>query len=62
MTVDFKGADQTQWFSTSANETTGGTFSLTIPFSYSGDPAALSTVTVTLTSSAGVSAPVTGSN
>lgn len=46
-----------QWFTNSASATTGGAFHLTVPFTFSGNPAAIGTVTVTLSNSAGASAP-----
>jgi hypothetical protein len=46
-----------QWFTNSSSATTGGAFHLTVPFTFSGNPAAIGTVTVTLSNSAGTSAP-----
>ncbi len=60
VTIPFNGMDQSQWFGTTASLASGGTFSLQVPFAYSGNPAALGTATVTLTNSRGTSAPVTG--
>jgi large repetitive protein len=61
VTVPFGGLDQSQWFATSAGLSAGGTFSMSLPFSYSGDPTALGSVSVTLTNSKGqTSAPVSG--
>ncbi len=60
VTIPFNGSDQSQWFGTAASLASGGTFSLQVPFAYSGNPAALGTVTVTLTNSRGTSAPVSG--
>src|SRR5579863_2883577 len=37
VTVPFNGVDQSQWFNTPASQGYGGTFSLALPFSYSGD-------------------------
>lgn len=59
VTVQFDGLDQTQWFDTSQSDASGGGFSLMVPFGYSGPTSALGSVTVTLTNSAGSSAPVT---
>ena len=53
----------TAWFAdTGANRgvANGGSFSLTIPFTYAGDLSALGTVSVTLTNSVGTSAAVNG--
>jgi hypothetical protein len=47
-TVQFNGADQSQWFNTDPGRAAGGTFSLTVPFAYTGDPAALGSVTAIL--------------
>jgi drug/metabolite transporter superfamily protein YnfA len=52
-TVSFNGLDQSEWFGTTAGQSAGGTFSLTVPFGYSGDTSALGGVTVTLTDSKG---------
>ena len=60
VTLPFNGQDQTQWFNTSAGQAAGGTFSLLVPFGYTGDPAAIGTVTVTLTGPQGTSVAVTG--
>jgi hypothetical protein len=60
MTVPFNGLDQTQWFNTDPGRSAGGTFGLALPFAYTGDPNALGSVAVTLNSSKGVSASVTG--
>ncbi len=61
VTVPFNGLDQSEWFNTAAGQSAGGTFSLTLPFGYSGDPSALGSVTVTLTNSRGqMSAAVSG--
>ena len=60
VTLPFDGQDQTQWFDTSAGQAAGGTFSLLVAFAYSGDPAAIGTVTVTLTGPQGTSVAVTG--
>ena len=48
VTVPFNGVDQSQWFNTPASQGYGGTFSLALPFSYSGDASALGSVSVTL--------------
>jgi hypothetical protein len=58
--VPFNGLDQSQWFVTQASLAGGSAFSLQVPFSYAGDPKALGTVTVTLTSSMGTSEQVSG--
>ena len=60
VTLPFNGQDQTQWFNTTAGQAAGGTFSLLVAFPYTGDPAAIGTVTVTLTGPQGTSVPVTG--
>jgi hypothetical protein len=61
VTVPFDGQDQSQWFDTTASLSSGGTFSLLLPFGYSGDPNALGSVAATLTNSRGqTSASVTG--
>jgi hypothetical protein len=54
------GTPATNWFTSSAGGTNGGSFGLTLPFSYSGDPAAIGTVSVTLTNAIGTSTAVTG--
>jgi hypothetical protein len=62
VTVPFNGQDQSQWFNTTAGQNAGGTFSLLLPFGYSGDPNALGSVTVTLTNAKGqASTPANGS-
>jgi len=61
VTVPFSGQDQSQWFNTNAGRSAGGTFSLAVPFTYSGDPNALGSVAVTLTNSKGTSVVLTGS-
>jgi hypothetical protein len=48
------------WFSSTTGVANGGAFTLTIPFSYSGDPTALGTVQATLTNTQGKSDPVSG--
>jgi hypothetical protein len=49
------------WFGSTDGQNGGGTFSVTIPFSFSGDARAIPTsVTVTVTNSAGTSASATG--
>jgi hypothetical protein len=61
VSVSFNGQDQSEWFNTAASQAAGGTFKLVLPFSYSGDPKALGSVSVTLTNSRGqTSAPVSG--
>ncbi len=47
--VSFNGKDQSEWFGTPASLSAGGTFSLSLPFAYTGDPSALGSVSVTLT-------------
>ena len=59
-TVPFNGLDQSQWFATQASLPGGSTFSLQMPFNYSGNSSALGTVTVTLTNSKGTSTSVSG--
>ncbi len=46
VTVPFNGLDQSEWFNTAAGQSAGGTFSLSLPFAFTGDPNALGTVTV----------------
>ena len=58
--VEFKGADQIKWFALQESRPHGGNFGAMVPFAYSGDAAALGTVTVTLTNSKGSSASATG--
>ena len=59
--VASNGADQSEWFNTSAGRGAGGVFSLSVPFTYSGNPAALASVAVTLTNAKGqTSTAVTG--
>jgi hypothetical protein len=61
VTVPFNGLDQSQWFNTTGGQSAGGTFSLTVPFGYSGDSSALGSVTVTLIDARGqTSAAVSG--
>jgi hypothetical protein len=61
VTVPFNGQDQSQWFNTNPGRSAGGTFSLAVPFTYSGDPDALGSVSVTLTNGRGqMSIPVIG--
>jgi len=50
----------TTWFSGSGGLAAGGSFHVSVPFTYSGDPAALGAVSVTLTNSVGTSTTVTG--
>ena len=52
----------TSWFSASGGLAAGGSFHLSVPFTYNGDPNALSGVSVTLTNSVGTSAAATGTN
>jgi hypothetical protein len=59
VTVPFNGADQT-WFGSAASHATGGTFLLQVPFGFSGDTAALGSVSVTLTNQVGTSPAVSG--
>lgn len=58
-TIDVSSA-LTQWYSSSEAQSYGSAFSLQIPFSLSGNPSAIQSVTVTLTNSAGTSASATG--
>ena len=51
------GSAATQWFTNSASAATGGAFHLIVPFTFSGNPAAIGTVTVTLSNSAGSGQP-----
>jgi hypothetical protein len=51
----------TAWYQSSASAAYGSQFTLSIPFSISGDLNAIGSVTVAVTNSIGVSAPVTGS-
>ena len=48
------------WFVSNGGVANGGAFSLTIPFNFSGDPAAIGSVSVTLTNAVGTSGPATG--
>jgi len=48
------------WFASSGGLAAGGSFHLSVPFAYSGDPAALGGVSVTLTNSMGASTAATG--
>ena len=48
------------WFSSTAGLQSGGSFHLTVPFTFSGDINALGSVSVTIASSQGVSTTVTG--
>ena len=50
------------WFASSGGLAAGGSFHLSVPFAYSGDPAALGGVSVTLTNSMGASTAATGTN
>jgi hypothetical protein len=50
----------TSWFSGSGGLAAGGSFHLSVPFTYSGDTSALSGVSVTLTNSVGTSTAATG--
>ena len=58
-TVSLTGA-ATSWFSSSGGLAAGGSFHLSVPFTYSGDPNALAGVSATLTNSVGTSTAVTG--
>ena len=49
----------TAWYSSAASLATGSQFSLTMPFTISGNVSSIASVTVTLTNSAGASAPAT---
>ena len=49
------------WYAGSSSQQYGSLFSLTVPFTFSGSSAAIGSVTVTLTNSAGTSSPATGS-
>lgn len=51
---------QTAWFASAAGLQNGSRFTLTIPFTFSGDASALGSVSATLTNSVGVSAAVSG--
>ena len=50
----------TSWYGGTTSQQYGSEFSLTVPFTFSGSSAAISSVTVTLTNSVGASSPVTG--
>lgn len=50
----------TSWFTTGGGLSTGGSFNLQVPFTFSGDTSAIGSVSVTLTNSVGTSAAVTG--
>jgi hypothetical protein len=52
----------TSWYAGSASQAFGSRFLLTVPFTFSGSSAAISTVSVTLTNSVGTSAAATGTN
>ena len=58
-TVSF-GTDAAQWFASADGIASGGTVSLTVPFAFTGDPAVIDKVAVTLTNSVGASLPVSG--
>jgi hypothetical protein len=49
--------DGTSWFSSTQGQANGGSFSVTMPFTFSGDTSALGSVTVTLSNSVGSSSP-----
>jgi hypothetical protein len=49
-----------QWYSSTQGQGYGSAFSLQVPFTLSGSASAIQSVTVTVTNSAGTSAPVTG--
>jgi hypothetical protein len=55
------GQIATQWFSSAGSLPTGGSFHLSVPFTYSGNPGALGSVSVTLANSIGSSAATTPS-
>jgi hypothetical protein len=55
-TVPFSPADQ-NYFTSSNGLAAGGKFTFTLHFSYSGDPAALTSVSVTLTNASGETSP-----
>jgi len=61
VTVPFNGADQSQWFGTSASLPYGGNFFLSVPFAFSGNTSALGSVTVTLSNAVGTSVAVSSS-
>jgi hypothetical protein len=50
----------TNWYAGAAGQSYGSAFSLTVPFTFSGSSAAISSVTVTLTNSVGTSSAVAG--
>lgn len=50
----------TPWFTSAQGQAAGGTFDLQIPFTFSGNPSAIGSVSVVLTNSAGASTPATG--
>ena len=52
----------TSWYAGTTSQQYGSAFSLTVPFTFSGNSAAIAAVTVTLTNSVGASSPVTGTN
>jgi hypothetical protein len=58
-TVDISSA-LSSWYASSDGQSYGSAFSLQVPFTLSGNPSAIQSVTVTLTNSAGTSAAVTG--
>lgn len=49
-----------QWYGSAQGQSYGSAFSLQVPFTLNGNASAVGSVTVTLTNSAGTSAPVTG--
>jgi hypothetical protein len=51
--------DGTSWFSSAQGQDNGGTFWVSLPFTFSGDTSALGSVTVTLSNSVGPSSPAT---
>ena len=59
-TIDSLPALATTWFQSDRGKTEGGGFKLTIPFTLDGDFNNLTSVAVTLSSSAGASPPVSG--
>ena len=50
----------TSWFTTGGGLSTGGSFNLQVPFTFSGDTSAIGSVSVTLTNSVGTSAAAMG--
>ncbi len=50
----------TAWFTSAPGQAAGGAFDLQIPFTFSGSPSAIGSVSVVLTNSAGASTPAAG--